>query len=142
MSETHVISALRSKRAELDGELRQTEKRIIQLRSDLESIDGAIRVFDPSLAPQTIRPKLKRKPPAHFRYGQFSKAVLDTIRRATGPMTIRDIASQIVADFRLDASTVAAMNKIVIKVRNVLVSHRRVLECERQGDALYWRLKP
>jgi hypothetical protein len=142
MSETHVISALRSKRAELDGELRQTEKRIIQLRADLQSIDGAIRVFDPSLAPQTIRPKLKRAAPTHFRHGQFSKAVLDTIRRATGPMTVREIASQIVADFRLDASTVAAMNKMVVKVRGVLVAHRRVLECERRGDMLYWSLKP
>ena len=142
MSEPHVISALRSKRAELDGELRQAEKRIIQLRADLESIDGAIQVFDPSLAPQTIRPKLKRKPPTHFRHGQFSKAVLDTIRRATGPMTVREIASQIVSDFRIEASTTDAMNKMVAKARNVLVAHRGVLECERRGDALYWSLKP
>jgi hypothetical protein len=93
MAEPHVISALRSKRAELDGELRQTEKRVIQLRADLEASDGAIRVFDPSLAPQTIPPKIKRKPPAHFRHGQFSRTVLDTLRRASAPMTFSRMAA-------------------------------------------------
>jgi hypothetical protein len=101
MAEPHVISALRDKRAELDGELRQTEKRIIQLRADLENIDGALRVFDPSLAPRTIRPKLKRRPPTHFPRGQFSRTVLDTLRRAEAPMTARDIATQIASDYRL-----------------------------------------
>jgi hypothetical protein len=79
MAEAHVISALRAKRAELDGELRQAEKRIIQLRADFENVDGAIRDLDPSLAPRTIRPKLKRKPPAHFRHGRFNRGVPETL---------------------------------------------------------------
>jgi hypothetical protein len=53
-----VISALCANRVELDGELRQAEKRTVQLRADLESIDGALRVFDPSLAPHVIRPAI------------------------------------------------------------------------------------
>jgi hypothetical protein len=139
MAEPHVISALRDKRAELDGELRQAEKRIIQLRADLESIDGALRVFDPSLAPRTIRPKLRRKPPAHFRHGQFSRAVLETLRRADDPMTARDIASQIASDYRFDVSATAAMNRLVAKVRQALTSHRASLASEKRDNAIYWR---
>jgi hypothetical protein len=139
MAESHVISALRDKRAELDGELRQAEKRIIQLRADLESIDGALRVFDPSLAPRTIRPKLKRKPPTHFRHGQFCRVVLDMLRRAGDPMTARDIATQIAFDYRIDVSAAAAMNRLVVKVRQALTSHRETLASERRGDAIYWR---
>src|SRR5271168_4057718 len=141
MSESHVISSLRAKRAELDGELRQAEKRIIQLRADLQSIDGAIRVFDPSLVLQTILPKLKRKPPTQFRHGQFSKAVLDTIRRAGVPVTVRDVATQLVSDFRIEAATTNAMNKLVAKTRNVLVAHRSALDNEKRGDTLYWSVK-
>jgi hypothetical protein len=138
MAEPHVISALRDKRAELDGELRQAEKRIVQLRADLESIDGALRVFDPSLAPQTIRPKLKRKPPAHFRHGQFSRAVLDTLRRANEPMTARDIATKIASDYRIEVSATAIMNRFVAKVRQALASHRASLASEKRDDATYW----
>ncbi len=139
MAEPHVISALRDKRAELDGELCQAEKRIIQLRANLESIDGALRVFDPSLAPRTIRPKLKRKPPTHFRHGQFSRTVLETLRHANEPMTARDIATQIASDYRIDVSATAAMNRLVAKVRQALTSHRGSLASERRGDAIYWR---
>src|SRR5438045_5927812 len=44
MADAHVISALRSKRAELSGELIAAEKRIVQLRADIQNLDGAIRV--------------------------------------------------------------------------------------------------
>ena len=139
MAEPHVISALIAKRAELDGECRQTEKRLVQLRADLDSIDGAIRVFDPSLAPRTIRPKLKRKPPSHFRHGQFSRAVLDTLRRATEPLTVRDIATRIASEFRADVSTPDAMNMLISKTRGVLASKRAGLANERRGDTILWR---
>ena len=56
IADPHVISALRSKRAELSGELIATEKRILQLRADIDSLDGAIRVFDPTAEPHEIRP--------------------------------------------------------------------------------------
>lgn len=56
MADPHVISALRSKRAELSGELIAAEKRIVQLRADIANLDGAIRVFDPAAAPDKIRP--------------------------------------------------------------------------------------
>jgi hypothetical protein len=141
MAEPHVISALRDKRAERDGELRQAEKRIIQLRADLESIDGALHIFDPSLAPRTIRPKLKRKPPAHFQHGQFSRAVLDTLRLTSEPMTARDIATKIVSDYRIDAATTAVMNRLVAKVRQTLTSHRMSLASENRDDAIYWRAR-
>jgi hypothetical protein len=54
MADPHVISALRKKRGELSGELVAAEKRIVQLHADINSLDGAIRVFDPTAAPDVI----------------------------------------------------------------------------------------
>ena len=65
MTDPHVISALREKRAELSGELIAAEKRIVQLRADIGSLDGAIHVFDPTAEPDKIRPILRRKKPAN-----------------------------------------------------------------------------
>src|ERR1700724_3890733 len=61
MADPHVISALREKRAELSGELIAAEKRILQLRDDIASLDRTIRVFDPTSEPHKIRPILRRK---------------------------------------------------------------------------------
>jgi hypothetical protein len=102
MADPHVISALRAKRAELSGELIAAEKRILQLREDIGSLDRTIRVFDPTAEPHTIRPILRRKKPTLIPRGQCSRAVLDMLRHADGPMTAREIATQLAARYQLD----------------------------------------
>lgn len=71
MTESPVIYALRAKRAEIDGELRQTEKHAAKLRNDLAAIDGALILFDPSLEPYKIRPKRKKR--ASMTYAELAK---------------------------------------------------------------------
>ncbi len=142
MSEPHVISALRDKRAELSGELIQTEKRLIQIRANLDSLDGAIRVFDPSLVPTAIRPRIKRKPSITFRHGEFSRTTLSLLRRSAAPMTVREIATQIASDYRMDVSTGKAMDAMIAKVRNTLARRKDgTLASEKRADgAVLWRV--
>src|SRR5271163_3129610 len=94
MADPHVISALRSKRAELSGELIAAEARIIQLRSDIASLDGAIRVFDPTATPDKI-PILRRKKPTLIPRGQCGRAILDLLRHAQDAMTARHLVARI-----------------------------------------------
>ncbi len=142
MSESHVISALRQKRAELSGELIQTEKRLIQIRADLESLNGTIRVFDPSLVPAAIRPRIKRKHSITFRHGEFSRAILSLLRRSAVPMTVREIAAQIASDYRMDVSSGKAMDAMIAKVRNTLARQKDgTLASEKRADgAVLWRV--
>ena len=137
MTETHVISALRAKRAELSGELLQAERRIVQIRDSLTALDATIRVFDPTLVPTAIRPRIKRKPPTAFRHGEFSLIVRDVLRRAGTPMSVREIAQQIVTERGLDASGVAAL---VIKVRATVWRSGKGLVAEKRPDGTaVWR---
>lgn len=55
MADPLVLSSLMKKRAEIDGDLLQAEKRIAELRADREVIDAAIRIFDPSRLPHKIK---------------------------------------------------------------------------------------
>ena len=82
MTQPYVIVAFREKRAELSGEIQQAEKRIAALRADLEAIDGAIRVFDPSMVPHATRPKVKRQVPYQLKDGHLRRALLDVLRWA------------------------------------------------------------
>jgi hypothetical protein len=120
MADPHVISALRKKRAELSGELIAAEKRILQLRADIDSLDGAIRVFDPTSAPDKIRPVLRRKKPTLIPRGQCSRAVLDTLRDSDTSLTVREIAAQLAARYQLDANDRSAMTALIATVRNTL----------------------
>ncbi|MGA8611097.1 MAG: hypothetical protein WB760_05175 [Xanthobacteraceae bacterium] len=138
MGDTYVISGLRRKRAELSGELIAAEKRVMQLRSGIDSLDGAIRLFDPAAEPHKIRPVLRREKSGLIPRGQCSRAVLDMLRRADGPMAAREIADQLAVDYRMDASNAGAMNALVAKVRNTL-ARQKGLVSERRGDRKAWR---
>jgi hypothetical protein len=137
MADPHVISALRAKRAELSGELIAAEKRILQLREDISSLDRTIRVFDPTAEPHTIRPILRRKKPALIPRGQCSRAVLEMLRHADEPMTAREIATQLAARYQIDASNMDAMKALIAKVRNIL-ARQKGLGSELRGDTKEW----
>jgi hypothetical protein len=49
-------------------------------------------------------------------------------------MTAREIAAQLAADYRMDASNMDAMNALVAKVRNTL-ARQKGLASEVRGDA-------
>jgi hypothetical protein len=140
MADPHVISALRSKRAELSGELIAAEKRIVQIRADISSLDGAIRVFDPTAEPHNIRPILRRKKLALIPRGQCSRAILDMLRTAADPMTAREIAAQLAARYQMDANNADAMNALIAKVRNT-IARQKGLVSEMRSDAKAWRVQ-
>jgi len=54
MAETHVISALRAKRAEVSGYIHDLEKKVRHMCVNLSHIDATIRVFSPNLNPDDI----------------------------------------------------------------------------------------
>jgi hypothetical protein len=137
MADPHVISALRQKRAKLSGELMTAEKRVLQLREDIASLDRTIRVFDPNAEPHTIRPVLRRKKPTLIPRGQCSRAVLDMLRHAHEPMTAREIAAQLAARYQIDVSNTDAMKALIAKVRNTL-ARQKGLASEMRGDAKAW----
>jgi hypothetical protein len=95
MAEPHVVAALRDKRAELSGSIADLEKRIGQHRADLLHVDAVLRLFAPDLEPATILPKAVRRPSGWFRPGELARMVLDVLRTASTPLSIREITVQI-----------------------------------------------
>jgi hypothetical protein len=55
MAEQHVVGALRDKRAELAGMLRQLEQQLVQQRANLAHLDATMRLFDPDIRPKDSR---------------------------------------------------------------------------------------
>jgi hypothetical protein len=95
MAEPHVIGALRNKRAELAGMLRQLEQQLAQQRANLAHVDATMRLFDPDIRPKDIRPKQPRERNAWFRPGECLRLIYDELREATQPLTTRELAEQI-----------------------------------------------
>ena len=97
MSEPHVISALSNKRAELAGIVNQLERQLGQQQANLAHLDATMRLFDPDIRPNTIRPKQQRARSAWFRPGECLRLIYDELRDAPRPMTTRELAERIMA---------------------------------------------
>ena len=95
MAELHVVSALRNKRAELAGMVGQLEQQLARQRTNLAHLDATMRLFDPDIRPQEIRPKQQRARSAWFRQGECLRLIYDGLRNAAEPLTTRDLAEQI-----------------------------------------------
>jgi hypothetical protein len=57
MTEKHVVSALRAKRAEISGHIHDLEKRIARQRTNLANLDATIKLFSPGTNPDSIPAK-------------------------------------------------------------------------------------
>jgi hypothetical protein len=99
MAETHVVTALRAKRAEISGHVHDLERKLARHRASLAAIDTTIRLYAPELDPNSIPPKRTYRRTRYFAKGELSRRILTVLRQADGkPMTTGAITTTIVAD--------------------------------------------
>ncbi len=85
MAETHVISALTKKRAEVSGKIKHYENLLNKSKLNLQSLDQTINLFDESYDLRTIKSKRVHKE-RYFKTGEAKVLILDMLRTATEPM--------------------------------------------------------
>jgi hypothetical protein len=80
MTNTHVISALRLKRAEISGHIHDLEKRIARQRANLANLDAPIKLFSPGENPDAIPPKRVYRRTRYFAHNELSRLTQDALR--------------------------------------------------------------
>ena len=140
MAEPHVIGALRNKRAELAGTMRQLEQQLAQQRTSLAHLDATMQLFDPKIRPGDIRPKQQRARNIWFRPGECLRLIYDELREGTQPMTTRELAERIM---RLKAIPAADDQRRELVQKTLLGSLNRarqtIARIETAG-VVRWRL--
>ena len=95
MTEKHVVSALRLKRAEISGHIHDLEKRIARQRANLANLDATIKLFSPGTNPDAIPPKRAYRRTRYFAHNELSRLTQDALRTASGPLTSAEIAAAV-----------------------------------------------
>lgn len=95
MAESHVVSGLVNRRAEVSGELIQLRMRIFDLEHQLKTLDQAILIFDPNYSPESIPPKRLRQRKRFFARGELVKLVYQALRASGGPLTLLELSQKI-----------------------------------------------
>jgi hypothetical protein len=118
MAESHVVSVLVNKRAEIAGMIARAQQHLGQFRVDLVHLDAAIRLFAPAMEPETIPPKRIRHSDLWFE--RLSRRVLDVLRRAGAPVRAPDLVRAVMIDTGLDPADRASFVRVQWKVRDAL----------------------
>lgn len=142
MAESHVVSALRDKRAEVSGLIADLERRIAQQRTDLVHVDAVLRLYAPDLEPASIPVKAVRRNHGWFKRGELSRLVLDVLRITPVPMTLKAIAAEVMTRRHLDPADERTVHLIVKLVRNTLTRQARdLVERIAEGRMVTWRVR-
>lgn len=115
MAESHVVSALATKRAEIAGMIARTQQQLGQFRADLVHLDATIRLFAPAMEPETIPAKRIRQSDPWFERGELSRRVLDA------PIRAPDLVRAVMIDNGLDPADRASFARVQWKVRDTLL---------------------
>jgi hypothetical protein len=132
MAESHIVSGLVSKRAEVAGQIASFKTEILRLQGALSNLDGSIKLFAPEFDLRTIKAKRSNKRNAYFKKGEAQRMTLDVLREAGTPLNSRDITDRLLKSKGMEsnAALIARIQKNVIAVL-----HRQDGRLVRQVDA-------
>jgi hypothetical protein len=143
MAETHVISALTSKRAEVSGEIKHYEKLLKKSKENLQSIDQTIHLFDDSYDLRTIKVKRVSKE-RYFKTGEAKVFILDMLRTATKPLSTSDVSKMIAFDKGIDSGEgfdFERFCKVVLSSLSRCESGGLIERVGKDGLSLLWQIK-
>lgn len=118
MSESHVVTGLIAKRAEMAGLMAHHQQEIDKLASSLSHLDATLKLFAPEMDMRSLRPKKRRERSVIFRSGEAPRCILDILRKAQGPLTSREIVERVLVTRQLEATPerIAAVQKSILTV--------------------------
>ena len=140
MAEPHVISALRDKRSELAGVVRQLEQQLAQQRSKLAHVDATMLLFDPDIRPNNIPPRQRRQRNAWFRSGECLRLLYDELRDAPQPVSTRELTERIMRNKTMTPADHRSRDLIQRTILSSLSRAGQTITRSQADGVVCWRL--
>jgi hypothetical protein len=143
MAETHVLSGLMAKRAELAGKVEFVQTELRQLIIDLDNLDATIRLFDPEIDLVAIKPKPLPARNTAFR-GEVARIVLGTLRKADKPLPLHEITMHVMVGRSLNATDKPLLRVLSKRVGACLRHYRQaglVKSIDGPSRSILWQVK-
>ena len=142
MTEQYAVAGLLRKRRNLMEQVEAHKTALRQLVADIESLDATLRLFDPTIDLEEIRPSAAMPWQQSYR-GEFFRAVLDTLRTAERPFTAYEIAMHVMAKKQLNTADKRLAARFDRRISAVLRYHRergKVRSMPGMDQRVLWEL--
>jgi hypothetical protein len=124
MTDTHVVSALKSKRMEVAGQIEALQGQLRQAVIDLDHVEASLRLFDPDVDLAALPPR-KVAPVSYDTKGDTGRIILETLRSATRPLSTEQVNHAVMVARRLDTND-KALCRTMMRRTNANLKHWKV----------------
>ena len=142
MAETHVMSALVSKRGELAGQIDYHQNEIKQIKSSMATMDAAIKVFDPDYDLSKIKKRKTNSKNHFFEPREGNTLLMDIFRETARPISTGDLLDEVISrkGFDREVIDVKALRASLFVILKRLQQSNVIREIERNGLEIIWGL--
>lgn len=138
----NVLHALVRKRSEIAGQIERLQDELRRAVIDLDNIDASIRIFDPDLMLEQIKPR--PSPPVHQAFkGEVARIVFTTLRNAKVKLRTTDVAARVMAERGLDTSNQRLRKLFISRVGSAMRTWEKkgLIQSEWGADRVkYWEI--
>ncbi len=143
MADSHVISALSSKRGEILGSIKHYKQLISSLDKDLANIDATIKIFEPDykFGSEKIVNKHRNR---FFNNGEAKVLALEVLKNSNLPLSTDKISDIIVKNRNLsfeNKTDKSNFQKSVLLALNTCLSNNIVEKVSKDGLSIVWKIK-
>lgn len=142
MSETHAISLLKKKRAEIAGQIDHLYAQLEQARAGLVHIEGALRIFGYEGSVAEL-PRKKFTTKSLFKRNEASRFIFDQLRAAPTGLITSEIAERFFLSKGWDLRDKELLDRVKHRFGNVLLKHAKRGEVDAgdmEGPARRWHM--
>ena len=137
MAESHVISALAAKHAELQGRIKSYQEAIKEARDEVSTISKSIKIFDPNYDLRKIA--LKKTRERYFKHKELIKLVIEYIK-SNDNVDIDELTEYVMKVKALPQELYKSIYGGIYTVLENLV-RQDVIECRVMNDTKQYRIK-
>jgi len=141
MTDTHVVSALKTKRIQVASQIESLQGQLRQATIDLDHVEAALRLFDPEVDLAALSPR-KVAPVLYDTKGDTGRVILETLRGSMRPVSTAQICDAVMVARGLDTND-KGLCRVMMRRTNADLKHwakKRglVRSMLRPGQQLLW----
>ena len=143
MADSHVISALSTKRGEILGSINHYKQIISSLDKDLTNIDATIKIFEPDykFGSEKIVNKHRNR---FFNNGEAKVLVLEVLKSNKLPLSTDKLSEIIAVNRNLafeNKADKSNFQKSILLALNTCLSNNLVEKVSKDGLSIVWKIK-
>jgi hypothetical protein len=143
MTDSHVVSALKTKRMEVAGQIEALQGQLRQAVIDLDHVEAALRLFDPDVDLAALPPR-KVAPVSYDTKGDTGRIILETLRESPRPLSTEQVNHAVMVARRLDTND-KALCRTMMRRTNANLKHWKakrglIRSMPGVGQQLLWEM--